>query len=95
MTPQFSWDRRKAATNVAKHGVTFEEAASTFRDPTAAIFDDDRHSEDEHREIIIGHSEGHRLLIVSFTERNDIIRIISARKATRREQNDYEQHRTG
>ena len=78
MTPQFSWDRRKAATNVTKHGVTFEEAASAFSDPTAAIFDDDRHSEDEHREIIIGHSEGNRLLIVSFTERNDIIRIISA-----------------
>jgi len=93
MAPQFSWDRRKAATNKAKHGVTFEEAASVFGDSTAAIFDDDRHSEDEYREVIIGHPARHRLLIVSFTERNDIIRIISARKATKSEQSDYERYR--
>ncbi len=93
MAPQFSWDRRKAAANVEKHGITFEEAASVFRDPTAAIFDDDLHSEDEYRELIIGHSERRRLLIVCFTERDDIIRIISARKATKSEQDDYEQYR--
>lgn len=93
MAPQFSWDRRKAAGNVEKHGVTFEEAASVFRDPTAAIFDDDLHSEDEYRELIIGHSKKRRLLIVSFTERDDIIRIISARRAKKREQDDYGQYR--
>jgi uncharacterized DUF497 family protein len=93
MAPQFSWDRRKAVANEAKHDVTFEEAASVFRDPTAAIFDDDLHSEDEHRELIIGHSDRHRLLIVSFTERENIIRIISARAAKKREQDGYEQYR--
>lgn len=93
MAPQFCWDRRKAATNAAKHNVTFEEAASVFRDSTAVIFDDDRHSEDEHREFIIGYSARHRLLIVSFTERDDTVRIISARKATKREQTDYERYR--
>ena len=93
MAPQFGWDRRKAVANEAKHDVTFEEAASVFRDPTAAIFDDDLHSEDEHRELIIGHSERNRLLIVSFTERDDIIRIISARTAKKRERDSYEQYR--
>lgn len=93
MTPQFSWDRRKSAANEAKHGVKFEEAASVFRDSTAAVFDDDRHSEDEYREVIIGHSERLRLLIISFTERDDIIRIISARKTTKSEQSDYERYR--
>jgi uncharacterized DUF497 family protein len=56
MAPQFSWDRWKAAGNVEKHRITFEEAASVFRDPIAVIFDDDRHSEEEYRELIIGHS---------------------------------------
>lgn len=93
MAPQFSWDRWKAAGNVEKHDVTFEEAASVFRDPMAIIFDDDLHSEDEDRELIIGHSERQRLLIVSFTERGDIIRIISARTATKRERDGYEQYR--
>jgi uncharacterized DUF497 family protein len=56
------------------------------------IFDDDAHSAEEHREIIIGHSSKRRLLIVSFTERSDGVRIISARKATRHEQHDYEKN---
>ncbi|NJN84168.1 MAG: BrnT family toxin [Caldilineaceae bacterium] len=93
MAPQFSWDRRKAVGNEEKHGVMLEEAASVFRDPTAAIFDDDRHSDDEYRELIVGHSERHRLLIVSFAERDDIIRIISARRANKKEREDYEQYR--
>ena len=93
MTPQFSWDRWKAAGNVEKHSVTFEEAASVFRDPLAVIFDDDLHSEEEYREVIMGHSERNRLLIVSFTERDDIIRIISARTAKKRERDSYEQYR--
>ena len=93
MTPQFGWDRRKAIANESKHGVMFEEAASVFRDSTAAVFDDYRHSEDEYREVIVGHSERNRLLIVNFTERDEIIRIISARKATKSEQRDYERSR--
>ena len=93
MSPQFSWDHLKAASNLEKHGVTFEEAASVFRDPLAVIFDDHSHAEDEYRELIIGHSEKHRLLIVSFTEREDRIRLISARTVTKRERKDYEQYR--
>jgi len=93
MRLQFTWDRKKAAGNEVKHGVTFEEAVSVFRDPLAFIFDDDSHSDDEYREIIIGHSVRQRLLIVNFTERDDVVRIISARKATKREQSDYERNR--
>ena len=62
-----------------------------FTDPMARIFDDPEHSRDETREIIVGHSEKQRLLLVSFTERALKVRIISARKATRRERQDYEQ----
>lgn len=66
------------------------KAATVLRDPLALIFNDKEHSEKEHREIIIGHSIRHRLLVVSFTERGDVIRIISARKADREEHEDYE-----
>ena len=82
---RFTWDRSKDAANAAKHGVDFQEAISIFRDGLAAVFDDEWHSDDEHREIIIGYSERNRLLIVVFTEREDSVRIISARKATRKE----------
>jgi uncharacterized protein len=91
MNIRFSWDSRKAARNRRVHdGVTFEEAATVFRDLTAFIFDDDEHSGEEYRELIIGHSTQNRLLIVSFTERDDVIRIISARKADAGEQRVYE-----
>jgi len=94
MSIQFVWDNKKAARNRKEHeGVTFEEAATVFRDPLASIFDDDEHADDEYRELIIGYSAHHRLLIVSFTERSDAIRIISARKADAREQVAYEQAR--
>lgn len=93
MLPRFVWNRDKAANNEAKHGVTFEEAASVFRDQFAHIFDDDRHSDDEYREIIIGQSDHQRILIASFTEREGTIRMISARKATNRERIDYESHK--
>ncbi|MFQ5593279.1 MAG: BrnT family toxin [Anaerolineae bacterium] len=66
MSVHFEWDINKATANVAKHGVSFEEAATVFRDPLAAIFDDEDHSDDELREIIIGHSDAHRLLLVWF-----------------------------
>lgn len=94
MNTRFSWDSRKAARNRRVHdGITFEEAATVFRDPTAFIFDDDEHSDEEYRELIIGHSTQNRLLIISFTERDDVIRIISARKADAGEQKAYEHAR--
>jgi hypothetical protein len=84
------WNPFKAELNRQKHGVTFEEATTVFDDPLAAIFDDEAHSLDEIREIIIGYSLQNNLLLVSFTERDGRIRIISARRATAREQRDYE-----
>ncbi len=91
MSLQFEWDPDKAKTNAKKHGVSFDEASSVFADPLAAIFTDEAHSGAELREIIIGHSADGRLLLVSFTERGESIRIISARQATKRERKDYEQ----
>ena len=91
----FEWDAQKAAVNERKHRVSFAEAATVFGDRLAAIFDDPDHSSDELREIIVGHSNRERLLIVSFTEREGAIRIISARKATPRERRDYEENPLG
>lgn len=88
----FEWDEFKAAANLQKHGVSFEEATTVFSNPQAVIFDDEAHSTNEQREIIIGHSSRDRLLLISFTERSAIIRIISARRATRKERQDYEQN---
>lgn len=87
---RFEWDEGKAAFNRRKHGVSFEEAKTVFDDPLGAIFDDEEHSIGEQREIIVGHSGKNRLLLVVFTERPRIIRIFSARPATRQEQRDYE-----
>jgi uncharacterized DUF497 family protein len=93
MSLRFEWDKKKAAANLKKHKVSFDEATTVFDDPLAYIFDDEDHSEDEHREIIIGHSILQRVLLVSFTERvEDLIRILSARLATKREQKDYEEN---
>jgi len=89
---RFEWDPKKAAANLAKHGVSFEEGLTVFSDPLARIFDDEDHSIEEEREIIIGHSTKHRLLLVCFTARAGSIRIFSARKATRREHQDYEEN---
>ena len=91
----FEWDEDKASGNAKKHGVTFEEASSVFADPLAAIFDDEAHSGEESREIMVGHSADRRLLIVSFTERGEAVRIISARQATNRERRGYEQRPVG
>lgn len=88
---KFEWDDLKATANVAKHGVSFEEAETVFADPLAVIFDDKAHSVGELREIVIGYSQGDRLLLVAFTERLSSIRIISARLATRQERKDHEQ----
>jgi uncharacterized protein len=87
----YEWDITKANSNFEKHGVSFEEAQTVFNNPLAIIFDDEVHSSlAEYREIIIGHSQQNRLLLVSFTERPQAIRIISARLATPREREDYE-----
>ncbi len=90
---EFEWDDSKAAINLNKHGISFEEAKTVFANPLAVIFNDEMHSSmNEQREIIIGHSRQNRLLLVSFTERSNTIRIISARLATRRESEDYERN---
>ena len=86
----YEWDTAKAATNIKKHGVSFEEAQTVFDNPLALIFEDEPQSAQEYREIIIGHSQRNRLLLVSFTERPKAIRIISARIVTQREREHYE-----
>jgi uncharacterized DUF497 family protein len=92
MSLRFEWDPKKAAANLAKHGVSFEEALTVFSDPLARIFDDEDHSSEEQREIIIGHSVKDRLLLVCFTARETAIRLFSARPATKRERQDYEEN---
>lgn len=93
MTVRIEWNSRKAATNLRKHGISFDEASTVFDDTLALIFPDDDHSTDELRELIIGHSAQDKLMIVSFTEREpNIIRIINARLATRKEIKDYEEN---
>jgi uncharacterized DUF497 family protein len=92
MSLQFEWDTKKAETNLAKHGVSFEEAITVFADPLARIFDDPEHSQSERREIIIGHSVQQRLILVSFIGIDEKVRLLSAREATRRERKDYEEN---
>ena len=86
----FEWDPEKAAYNLETHGVSFAEATTVFGDPLSMLFDDPDHSLDESRALIIGRSYLDRLLIVSFTERVDSIRVISARELTPNERRDYE-----
>lgn len=86
----YEWDGAKASTNLRKHKVSFAEAASVFLDPLALSFFDPDHSDEEDREITIGISSRKRALFVSHCERGGRIRIISARKATRKEQLQYE-----
>lgn len=88
---QFEWDPAKAAENLAQHGVSFEEAATVFRDPLSATGLDPDHSVGEERFIIFGVSSEGRLLIVAHTERGDTIRIISARPAAPSERQIYEE----
>ena len=87
----FSWDNRKNSTNQKKHVVSFEEAQSVFFDENAIEYFDPDHSESEDRFLMLGHSYRLRVLVVSYTLRNDgtEIRIISARKATKKEQKTY------
>jgi len=92
MSLEFEWDAKKAKANQAIHGIDFGEALTVFRDPLARIFEDEEHSEDERRELIIGHSVKRRLIVACFTVRGARIRVISARKATRLERQDYEEN---
>jgi len=86
----FEWDERKAKQNIRKHGVSFEEAATVFGDQFSITIYDPLHSEDEDRFVILGMSSKNQLLVVVHTERGDKIRIISARKATKKERKQYE-----
>jgi uncharacterized DUF497 family protein len=87
----FEWDEAKAATNLSKHRVTFDEAKTVFDDPLYVDFYDPEHSDIESRYIIIGTSRQSRLLIVSYTERTNTIRLISARELTPTERETYEE----
>lgn len=88
---RFAWDRRKASANLRKHGVAFEEAQTVFADDNALLLDDPGHSQDEDRSVMLGLSARLRILVVSHTLRDGghTIRIISARKATKRECGQY------
>ena len=89
---EFEWTETKAAGNLTKHGVSFEEAKTVFEDRLYVNFYDPKHSLDEHRYIIIGQSNLGRILIVSYAEREDAIRLISAGELTRSEMKNYEEH---
>lgn len=87
---RFDWDSEKAVANLKKHGVSFEEASTVWNDYFNIELFDREHSVEENRFLMIGESEDHRLLIISFTERENKIRIISARELTSAERRDYE-----
>lgn len=89
MSLRFEWDEGKAGRNIEKHGVPFEEAATVFGDPLSLTIEDPAHSWGEERFVTMGDSYAHRLLVVVHTDRNDVVRIINAREATRRERRDY------
>ena len=88
---QFEWDKNKAAKNLSKHEVSFEEAKTVFDDSLYVDFYDPDHSEKEERYLIVGESNRRRLLIVSYTEKEKAIRLISAREVTRSEREAYEE----
>ena len=86
----FEWNKNKANSNVRRHKVTFEEASTAFKDTFSLTIDDPLHSQDENRLILLGMSYKNRLIVVIHTERDNIIRIISARKASKKERILYE-----
>ena len=90
MSLTFEWDDAKAASNWEKHGVTFEEASTVFRDSLSLTISDPLHSVDEQRFVTVGESAERAVLVVVHTQRNTKIRIISAREATRRERQNHE-----
>ena len=87
---EFEWDPKKAASNLRKHGVSFEEAVSVFSDLLATVYEDPDHSKREKRFLMIGTSARGRLLHIAYADRGERIRIINARKLTRRERDLYE-----
>jgi uncharacterized DUF497 family protein len=87
----YEWDPKKAKANIRQHGVSFEEAATVFLDPIALTYPDPDHSDEEPREITIGRSTRHRVLFLSHTRRGERTRLISGRKATKRERKQYEE----
>ena len=91
MAYEFEWDSEKAAENIRKHGVSFDEAVTAFGDPLSILLPDPDHSVGEERYLVMGMSTQNRLLVVAFVERPPRTRIISARLATRRERHDYEE----
>jgi len=90
---KFEWNRTKAAANLRKHVVSFDEAATVFADLLSHVYPDIDHSDDETRFLIIGMSQTGRVLVVSHTDRGETVRIISAREATRKERIFYEENR--
>jgi uncharacterized DUF497 family protein len=90
MSFTFEWDDEKASENLTKHGVSFSEASTVFADPLSRTIVDPLHSEAEERFIVVGESGLQHTLVVVHTYRGDVIRIISARKATSGERKDYE-----
>jgi hypothetical protein len=91
MALSFEWDENKAKSNLAKHEVSFEEASAVFGDPLSLTVPDPAHSQAEDRFITMGHSHQRKLLIVVHTERGDNIRVVSARRASRKERKTYEE----
>jgi len=87
---RFEWDPQKAKRNLKKHGVPFEEAVTVFYDPLSATFEDPEHSTGEYRFVTVGASSQGRLIVVAHTEREDALRIISARPATAHEKRRHE-----
>jgi uncharacterized protein len=90
MDAEFEWDTEKAESNLKKHGVSFEEAATVFFDPLSLTIPDPLHSEEANRFVTIGLSNQHHPIVVMHSERDDRIRIISARQATSNERKKYE-----
>jgi hypothetical protein len=88
----FEWDEEKAISNLLKHGISFDESKSVFYDNFAIMSLDIEHSITEERFVLIGYSINNRILYISFTERNNIIRIISTRKSTKNERLLYEKN---
>ena len=89
---KYEWNDTKAQINLAKHGVSFAEAQTVFDDPLYVDFYDPDHSISEHRYILLGQSVQGRLLFISYMERDEVIRLISAREATSSERKSYEQN---
>jgi uncharacterized DUF497 family protein len=91
MDGEYDWDPVKAWKNLLRHGVSFEEARTAFRDPLGIVVGDPRHSFEEARYVLLALSAQHHLVSVMFTERGPVIRIISARRVTAAERREYEE----